>query len=69
MSALIGKKAKFFFSQHEPLVGTIKHVPQATGDSFVIRTIESEFTDSAVDIYIQQYDYMVLYPEPEEQNE
>ena len=53
----IGKIGTFAFSTHPDITGTILHVPQATGDCWIIKTVLDEF------LYIQQFDYMAIHQE------
>lgn len=50
-----GDQVKVFFSTHPPIAGVVKHIPLATGDSWVIKTLSDDGL-----VYIQQFDYMVL---------
>ena len=54
---IIGKRVKFMFAHHEPIVGTVTYLPSATGDSFRIEI------DDGMEIWVQQFDYMCVYPE------
>ena len=54
----IGSKATFHFANSKKVFGEILHIPQATGDSWIIEEIYEG--SSGQTYYIQQFDYMIL---------
>ena len=57
IAAQQGDIASFHFSGHGKICGKILHVPQDTGDCWII--MESSEGQKSI-VYIQQFDYMFL---------
>ena len=53
MSELLGKEARFYFSNGDQVKGVIRYVPSATGECWVMDTECETF-------YIQNFERMVI---------
>lgn len=49
-----GDRVEVCFSTHPSIVGTVKHIAMATGDSWIILTDDNKV------YYVQQFDYIFL---------
>jgi len=56
--AEVGSKASFCFASGHKLFGIIKHIPVATGDSWIVEEIHEGKEIGTV--YIQQFEFMFL---------
>ena len=61
--SIFGRKVKFRFASSPDVEGKVIHEPVATGDCWIVQ----EYLDgkpTAVKYYIQNFEFMILYPLP-----